>query len=226
MLGAEHVCRAWRRVALEEPALWRRIGWRTIDEIIQRHIGEATEMALGRSGPAPSLKTLDINEFRGYDEFTEELIAAFEKLPMLEDLQIYFKCEIEDVNMFPSVCQACPNLKKLVLMFAGPCELEYNEDEFSKEPINGEIRVMHELRTLELYECDLTGRGLNSILDSCQLLESLCIAGYFNKHDIDEELRVKCARVKKLTLPTRSKPSYECYCEYVGYSDSEEDYEE
>ncbi|TVU02079.1 hypothetical protein EJB05_52445, partial [Eragrostis curvula] len=222
MLGAEHACTAWRRVALEEPSLWRCIGWRTIDEIMQRcHISVAAEMALARLSlaraqgqceafegylnyefmpylveRAPSLKTLDINEFRGYDEGTRELIAA------------------------------CPNLKKLVLMYASRCDLECNEDEFNKEPIDGEIPVMHELRTLELYECDLTARGLNSILDSCPLLESLYITGYFNKKDINKELRVKCARVKNLALPTRSKPSDECYYDYVGYSESEDDYEE
>ncbi|TVU02078.1 hypothetical protein EJB05_52444, partial [Eragrostis curvula] len=50
MLGPELACTAWRRVALEDPDLYRHIGWRTIDELLQRHIdiGAAAEMALGR----------------------------------------------------------------------------------------------------------------------------------------------------------------------------------
>ncbi|TVU02092.1 hypothetical protein EJB05_52458, partial [Eragrostis curvula] len=249
MLGPELVCTAWRRVALElEPDMYRHIGWRTIDELLQRHIGAAAEMALGRVAlaraagqcesfkgrlsyqdlpylveSAPSLKTLDIEEFGDYQQGTEQLIMTLQKLPMVENLEIYFTYEINrDVKMLRSVCQACPNLKKLVLMYAGSSDLECNEDDFDKEPIDGEIPMMHELHTLELYECDLTGYGLNMILDRCPLLESLHITGYFDKRYIDKELRVKCGGVKKLTLPTRLKPSDRCYYDYVRYYDSED----
>ncbi|TVU02060.1 hypothetical protein EJB05_52426, partial [Eragrostis curvula] len=225
MLGAELVCTAWRRVALEEPALWRRIG-----EQLWRCVGVDAEIAMERVAlaraagqceafrgcldyndlfyldqRAPCLKSLDIKRFSNY-EGTEELIVALEKLPLLENLQIRFTYSVKvDVGMLQSICQACPNLKKLVLIFT---DLYWDKDEFYKEPIDGEIPLMHELRVLELYECDLSCRGLKGILDSCPLLESLHITGYFNRRQINENLRVKCAAVHNLTLPATVKPLY------------------
>ncbi|TVU02058.1 hypothetical protein EJB05_52424, partial [Eragrostis curvula] len=101
MLGAEHVCTAWRRVALEEPALWRRIGrWRPLaEEMTKRRVicSDVAEKAMGRVAlaraagqceafkgcldyedlsylvqRASSLKDLCIEEFH-YKEGTEEL---------------------------------------------------------------------------------------------------------------------------------------------------------
>ncbi|TVU02062.1 hypothetical protein EJB05_52428, partial [Eragrostis curvula] len=49
MLGAELACTAWRRVALEEPALWRRIGYHDILELTwRRGFGMCGEMAMAR----------------------------------------------------------------------------------------------------------------------------------------------------------------------------------
>ncbi|TVU43235.1 hypothetical protein EJB05_09683, partial [Eragrostis curvula] len=46
MLGADAVCRAWRRVAVEEPALWRRVGWHAVEHS-QRVTDFGEEMKLG-----------------------------------------------------------------------------------------------------------------------------------------------------------------------------------
>ncbi|TVU02054.1 hypothetical protein EJB05_52420, partial [Eragrostis curvula] len=251
-LGAELACTAWQRVALEEPALWRRIGYHALREMTwRRPFGADAEMAMARVAlaraagqceafrgdldyedlpylveRAPSLKTLDIKDFSNYDG-TEELIVALEKLPLLEDFQIHFTQSVERGHeMLRSVCQACPNLKNLMLMFAGAWDLECDEEDFCMEPMDGEIPMMHKLRTLTLYECDLTGKGLKGILDNCPLLESLHITGYFNKREMNEELRLKCARVKNLILPTTLNPEDRCYSEFLGYSDSEEESEE
>jgi hypothetical protein len=91
-------------------------------------------------------------------------------------------------------------------MYASSFELECNEDEYGKEPVDVAIQVMHKLHTLELYDCDLSVEGLNGILDSCPLLETLHIDGYFDKRKMDEELRLKCTRVKNLKLDTRKRP--------------------
>ncbi|OEL38199.1 hypothetical protein BAE44_0000783 [Dichanthelium oligosanthes] len=45
---------------------------------------------------------------------------------------------------------------------------------------------------------------LITLVESYPLLETLHITGYFGEDEMDEELRVKCARVKNLTLPTRT----------------------
>uniref|UniRef100_A0A0A9BTQ8 F-box domain-containing protein n=1 Tax=Arundo donax TaxID=35708 RepID=A0A0A9BTQ8_ARUDO len=242
MLGAEFACTAWRRVALEEPSLWRRIGWdRIIDSRVGVGVGEEMAMArvaLARTAGqceafkgfcegddltnlverAPSLKSLFLRDYSD-DQSSELLIVALRKLPLLQDLQIYISDYIYPIdNQLQSVCQACPHLKKLALTYAAS---------YDAESIDRGIPLMRELCSLELYQFDLSVNGLNTILDNCPLLEYLHVGGYFNQRKMDTELRVKCARVKKLTLPTRQKPAYksaECYMPYnmtynAGYSD-------
>jgi hypothetical protein len=115
------------------------------------------------------------------------LVEALMKLPLLEELEVYFSYIIEDrdENMLQSICQACPHLKKLILMFASTYDLQCNEYEYLKETIDGEIPVMPKLHTLELYECDLEVEGLKAILDGCLVLETLHIDGYFDKREMD-----------------------------------------
>ncbi|CAO2209856.1 unnamed protein product [Urochloa humidicola] len=233
MLGAEFVCSWWRRVALEEPSLWRRVGMDDVRDPWRRRVGWDAEVAMksaavarsagqceafggyfGDDSPfvslvlesAPSLKCLQIAHYSD-DESGELLIEALKKLPLLEELQIKFTYMLDPgENMFQSVCQVCPNLKELVLCYASAFDLECKEHRFPKEPIDGDIPMMHELRVLEISECDLSYKGLRSILDSCPLLETLDIDGYFNKREMDDELRVKCSRVKNLILETCKKP--------------------
>ncbi|CAO2209859.1 unnamed protein product [Urochloa humidicola] len=234
MLGAEFACKPWRSVALEEPVLWRHVGmdpwdpfdkrWRCSSDSVERDMKlVAVDRAKGQCegfkgycndeylldlvGRAPSLKVLHI-EHNSYYYSGVELVEALEKLTLLEDLQIDFNYSIDwDENMLESVCEACPHIKKLVLMYASCFDLECNEDEFHKEPIDGAIPVMPELHTLGLYDCELSTDGLKAILDSCPLLETLHTDGYFNKRKMDKELRMKCTRIKNLTLDTKKKPS-------------------
>ncbi|KAL6843131.1 hypothetical protein ACP4OV_026844 [Aristida adscensionis] len=115
MLGAEFACTAWRRAALEEPALWRRVcepaslaprrggdGDNGDDDAMEMDLA-AVGRAAGRCEAfagccnggellrlvqsAPSLKHLDI-EYYGDEEYGEELMAAIKKLPLLEELSI------------------------------------------------------------------------------------------------------------------------------------------
>jgi hypothetical protein len=46
MLGAEFACKPWRRVALEEPSLWRRVGMENILDEHWRHRGIGVVMAM------------------------------------------------------------------------------------------------------------------------------------------------------------------------------------
>ncbi|CAO2164095.1 unnamed protein product [Urochloa humidicola] len=238
-LGAEFACKPWRSVALEEPALWRRVGmdpWDPLDErwrcdddrvemerklvAVNRGKGQCEEFKgycndddlLDLVGRAPSVKVLHIEHHSDYDS-SEDLVEALKKLTLLEDLEIDFKCIIHwDENVLESVCEACPHLKKLVLMYPSCFDLECSE-EFDKELIDGEIPVMSKLHTLGLYDCELSANGLKAILESCPLLENLHIDGYFDKCETDKELRMKCARIKNLTMDTRMKP-HKLYFDY------------
>ncbi|CAL4997283.1 unnamed protein product [Urochloa decumbens] len=244
MLGAEFVCSWWRRVALEEPSLWRRVGMDDVLDPWRRRVGWDAEVAMKRAAvarsagqceafggyfgddspfvslvleSAPSVKCLKISHYSD-DESAEMLIEALKKLPLLEELQIKFTYMIDsEENMLQSVCQACPHLKELVLCYASAFDLECNEHGSLKEPIDGDIPMMHELRVLEISECDLSCKGLRSILDSCPQLETLDIDGYFDKREMDDELRAKCSRVKNLILETCKKP-------LKSDEDSDEDY--
>ncbi|KAL6604859.1 hypothetical protein ACP70R_042803 [Stipagrostis hirtigluma subsp. patula] len=244
MMGAEFACTAWRRVALHEPALYRRVcmpeaiaPWRCVDDesdlmerdlvAVDRAAGQCVAFAGGCNGgellrlvqSAPSLKHLDI-EYDGDNEYGQELIAALKKLPLLEELHISLLSAMDpsdpQTDLLQHVSKACPRIKKLELRYSPSSDLSFVDPEIERELINGGISVMPELRSLELYECDLTGEGLKDILDNCPLLESLCISGYFDEREMDQELREKCAKVKNLILPDRGDPydSNEAYYDH------------
>ncbi|CAL5007789.1 unnamed protein product [Urochloa decumbens] len=243
MLGAEFACRAWRCAALEEPSLWRRVGreqpidktWRWVSFAVESAMSSAAvDRAAGQCEEftgsfydeevillvqrAPFLKSLSVVHYSQY-ESGAYLVVALQKLTVLEDLQIYFEYGLGSYqDMLESVCEACPQLKKLVLNYASAFQLGLDEDdEYRKEPIDGPIPVMRNLHTLELDECDLSCNGLNAILDSCPLLQTLSIYGYFNQREMGKELRKKCARVKNLNLLNRSSPNIDKH--YDNYRD-------
>ena len=72
---------------------------------------------------APSLKCLHIDDHYSNYESGEGLVEALMKLPILEELQVYFSNIIEyrDENMLQSICQACPHLNKLLTLFFDTC---------------------------------------------------------------------------------------------------------
>ncbi|CAL5007838.1 unnamed protein product [Urochloa decumbens] len=239
MLGAEFVCMAWRRTALEEPSLWRCIGrdrWFGTPNLdpetamrfaaVNRAAGQC-EAFTGTCDDeelqhlvtrAPSLKSLHI-EHDCDESSCEDLVEALENLTLLEDLRVSWTyiCHMHDTeDLLQSVCKACPHLKKL--------RIWYNEEFGCVGPIDvGNITMMHELRHLQLYEVDLSCYALKSILDSCPLLETLYIRGFFNKRDMDGELRMKCAGLKKLSLFTRSR-RHNRYVDFVvdGFFEEED----
>ncbi|TVU42290.1 hypothetical protein EJB05_08686, partial [Eragrostis curvula] len=210
--GAEFVCKSWRRVALEEPVLWHRVempvvrrcrrgGWRAmLRDAVERSAGQCVAF----SGPcdnqslldlvdrAPLLKSLDLFDFVASNDV---LTGAIVRLHHLEDLEVSpaHECPRGSWNLFGQVCQACPRLKRLVLGFQ-KLDTRYGG--------GLAIPVMHELRYLELFNCELTQNALAVVLDSCPQLESLHIRGTFIfTRKLDTELWVKCTEVANLTLP-------------------------
>ncbi|CAO2206071.1 unnamed protein product [Urochloa humidicola] len=132
---------------------------------------------------APSLKSLNIQHYSiGDNQTGDVLVEALKKLTLLEDLQIFFQYRLHwDPIMLQSVCKACPRLKRLVILFEMNLDLDLAEDEYEKQRIDRPIPVMPSLHILVLDYCYLSCKGLNAILDSCPLLQTLTIYGYFNK---------------------------------------------
>ncbi|KAF8662532.1 hypothetical protein HU200_056129 [Digitaria exilis] len=218
MLGAEQVCKTWRRVGFDRVDYYDERWMRCHYSVEEKMLLAAVDRAKGN---APFLKSLSIKHYSYYQSGERRLVVkALKKLSFLDDLEINFTYSIVwDKSMLQSICKACPRLKKLVVMYASTYDLECDEDEFDKEPVDGPIPVMRNLHTIKLYDCDLTCKGLNAILDGCPRLETLLIDCYFDdKRYMNTKLKMKCARVKNLTLDTRKKPYY---CSYS----SEEDYE-
>ncbi|CAO2209869.1 unnamed protein product [Urochloa humidicola] len=206
MRGAELACAPWRRAAVDEPALWRRVDMGTVRlwspwwrEMVRAAVDRGAGRCVAFAGPAdddsllylversPCLKSLHLLDVAASSEALNQAIKA---LTFLEDLEIspsYFS-----TMKFECVCQACPGLKTLRLRLHVP--FGYGSDKLA-------VPMMCELRTLQLLDCEITADGLKNILDSCPLLESMHITGSLIGSDMDEEVRGKCARVRNLTLP-------------------------
>ncbi|TVU43208.1 hypothetical protein EJB05_09655, partial [Eragrostis curvula] len=239
MRGADKVCAAWRRGAVGEPALWRRVELTTVPEwkamacaAVDRAAGQCeayrgpcdNDFLLYLVERATSLKSIRLS----HDESRVVLnVEQLNKLPLLEDVDIsvtHFSNGASR-NLFQSVCRACPRLKELRMCFNLNRDSKYNDGDligFYQEKYA--IPVMCELRSLELLGYYLTVTGLTAILDSCPVLESLNVPGgdYLITSRMDEELRAKCAKLKNVTL---SFDSDEESCEEEEECDLEDGYE-
>ncbi|CAL5010811.1 unnamed protein product [Urochloa decumbens] len=223
MWGAEGVCKAWRRVVVEEPKLWRRIHitsvpeWSSVDIAVRDAVDRSAGLCEAFSGPwdddsllylaerSPSLKEMHLS----HDEYAsyEVLIEAIKKLPLLEDLEISppYQQICASERFFESVCKARPLLKNIKIMFTMPSGYNMG-DAVLEEYIDGDIYrtpLMLELRSLELSNYLFFAEALTAILDNCPLLESLKISGLL-VDGMDVQLREKCARIKNLSLPNDS----------------------
>ncbi|AQL04432.1 F-box protein SKIP19 [Zea mays] len=224
MLGAEFVCTTWRRVAVGEALLWRRIDMISAFYPARRSMAR---VALDRSaGQCEAFWEFCDSEMLLY-LVKSQLVAVLKKLPLLEDLEVspslYF-CSTE--TFLEYVFQACPLLRKLRIRFRTGGY--YCGDDWMMNEIIGTFTRMSELRSLALLDCDLTAEGLTAILDHSPVLEDLYITGYFDGI-MDAELCAKCAKVKKLTLPDISDSDEEESDEeeyYWGvYYENSSDYE-
>ncbi|CAN6214098.1 unnamed protein product [Urochloa humidicola] len=112
MLGADKVCRSWRRAARDEPELWRRIHMKGYGEILDRNLIDLNEMAIDAvlrsqgqcqafrvEGPglyddlfrcladhAPLLKSLVLHFCLGVSD--QGFMQAIRSMPLLEELQL------------------------------------------------------------------------------------------------------------------------------------------
>ncbi|CAO2209902.1 unnamed protein product [Urochloa humidicola] len=115
MWGAEGVCKAWWRVVVEEPKLWRHIHitavpeWSSIDIAVRDAVDRGAGLCEVFSGPwdddsllylaerSPSLKQIHLSHVQ-YASY-EVLIEAIKMLPLLEDLEISPPYLLEDLRL-------------------------------------------------------------------------------------------------------------------------------
>lgn len=139
-------------------------------------------------------------------------MAAIKKLPLLEDLDIsppFYDLSASD-KLFESVCKACPLLKSLKIRFTLDPDFDFEAEAMLMECVDGDIYrtpVMCQLQSIEIFNYVFSNEQLTAILDNCPLLESLHITGCHVDGVMDEQLHVKCARVKNLNIPFEVDPS-------------------
>ncbi|TVU02061.1 hypothetical protein EJB05_52427, partial [Eragrostis curvula] len=192
MRCADKVCRAWRRAAAGEPALWRRVDL-TLTMVPARSTRRWKAMARAAMDRAAG----QCEAFWGPcdNEFLRYLVESHDT----------------PQKLFESICCACPRLKALRINFRLDHTSDYYDsdlDLFCQEKYaEYAIPVMGELNSLELLGYHLTAEGLTAILDSCPVLESLMApeSDYYDNNfiidNMDEELRAKCAKLKQLIIP-------------------------
>lgn len=188
------------------------------------------------------MKSLDLFDFVACNEVLDE---ALKQLPLLEDLEISpaHRSSDDSRRLFLPVCQACPRLKKLVLGRQKVFAHDYSDDgvddgdqqqshrerwswdcifrpAVEKQAL--ETPVMSELRSLQLFDCELNTAGLYQILDVCPLLESLHVTGPSVHGEMEKKLREICAGLGKGSLPSHEAADDEGsddYCNSQEYDD-------
>ncbi|KAJ3701053.1 hypothetical protein LUZ61_004758 [Rhynchospora tenuis] len=230
--AAGSVCRSWRRVAKEEPELWRRIdmtnhGYGSDAFVLMRPTRRAIDRSKGR------LEEFSI-EYFGDDKLLQYLckrtsilkklclISCYQvsqkaiartarRQPLLEEIQITFG-DFEE-GMTEMVGRECPQLKTFKfnntwysLPNLGPGgddeEVEDDEEAF------GIAKTMHQLRHLQLIGNRVTNKGLKAILDGCPHLETLDLRRSRNVK-MDADMQARCARLKTIRLPEDSLDDYD-----------------
>ncbi|KAF3341708.1 putative F-box/LRR-repeat protein 23 [Carex littledalei] len=244
--GAGCVCRSWRKVAKEEPDLWR-----SIDMTNHGYGSDAfmltdpTRLAIDRSSHRLEEFSLEYlgdrcnkknNHFINYCyrtsvlkklcliscyQVSEEAIAETAKRqPLLEEIQITFGSFEEKVTEI--VGKECPQLKSFKFNnswfnMPPPHPDDVDEEVFDDDEALGIAKTMHQLRHLQLIGNRLTNEGLKAILDGCPHLETLDIRRCYNVN-MDADMQARCARLKTIRLPGDSVDDYGFEAEVDGSS--------
>ncbi|CAM0943706.1 unnamed protein product [Alopecurus aequalis] len=214
LMGADQVCRSWRRAARDEPELWRRIvirGNASLSSRLNRQ-GMACDAVQRSKGQCEAF----CGEYAGDDGF---LLYLSEQAPCLKSLRL-ISCSGVSFDGFVELIPRFPLLEEIELSQCPELlnwgDLKYGVYNILREtfPQLKHFRLNKTLRSLQLFANDLGNEGLEAILDNCPHLESLDIRHCFNV-DVDradEEgklLREKCARIKALRLPRDSTDDYD-----------------
>ncbi|KAJ3693581.1 hypothetical protein LUZ60_009061 [Juncus effusus] len=239
--GAGSVCRAWRRVAKDEPDLWRRIDLTSNNNYAANVLINPTKLAIDRSrgrleefwirylGDDDLLQYLSDRFFNfSQDNRTQILISCYQisdegvintvkKQPLLEELQITFGTF--SATLPELVGKEVPNLKRFKLNGTwfhlpppDPDDEEIVEEIVDNEKAFGIGKAMHQLRYLQLIGNRLANEGLIAILQGCPHLETLDIRRCYNLN-MDSDMRARCSKLTTLRLPSDSLEDYEFQAE-------------
>ncbi|CAN6203903.1 unnamed protein product [Urochloa humidicola] len=222
MLGADKVCRSWRRAAREEPELWRSVDMRGYEDLARRKLADLNQIApdaVRRSqgqceaftaerttlsvtddflrflgNQAPALKSLIL--VHCYEVSDEGFVEAIQMFPQLEELELSEFCKVEHKGLL-EVAKACPRLmhlrrNHLSYIYCLCCPKPCGDDREAMA-----IATMHGICSLQFTHNNLTNQGLVAILDNCPHIESLELRKCCNII-IDDALRAKCAHIKSL----------------------------
>ncbi|CAL5007879.1 unnamed protein product [Urochloa decumbens] len=220
LMGSGLVCHSWLEAA-KVPDLWRSVDManhKALEKMEEHGLRAMAKVAVDRSKG-------QLEVFLGKRFVTDELLmyigdrsASLKRLsliscdyisdrgftylitksPQLEDLSLELCIGVAGRAVYEATGKACPQLKHFSLQ--GDI-LWYSYDyQMHHEEAYG-IKAMRELRSLSLIGSNIKNRELKAILDCCPHLESLFLHDCDNIDVVcDRDLRLKCARIKTVTL--------------------------
>lgn len=237
--SAQKVCTTWRRIC-KDPAMWRVIDMRNSGNLweMEYNLEKMAAHAVDRS----SGELVDINiEYFGTDELLEYisdrsnqlsrlclvscynitssgLIQAVKKLPLLEELHLFYTSISAEAIEIVGNC--CPLLKSFKLNNQGGRRPHIECD----EEAHAIAATMPKLRHLQLFGNKMTNDGLQAILDGCPRLESLDLRQCFNV-SLGGNLWKRCSeQIKDLRRPYDSTEDYGFDAEIDDGESFEEEY--
>ncbi|KAJ3693320.1 hypothetical protein LUZ60_008800 [Juncus effusus] len=235
------VCRSWRKVAKDEPELWRRIDMRnlavnrgkakkkawTLKDLtklaIDRSKGKLEEFWIQYFGDEYLLQYLcdrtsvlkSLRLIACFSIFDEDIVKTVKKQPLLEELQIGSPY-IEHLDQLEEEEEE-EELLNLKQFKFDTCTLYPTSNDDVAFVI---AQTMHQLRYIQLIRTGVTNRGLTAILEGCPFLETLDIRACYYV-EMDSDMRARCARLETVRLPLDSLDDYEYEAE--AHYDSEDE---
>ncbi|KAA8519420.1 hypothetical protein F0562_013705 [Nyssa sinensis] len=236
---AQKVCMTWRNIC-KEPAMWRTIDMQNLGDLwdMEYDLEIMARHAINRSCG----QLVDINvEYFGTDELLqyitdrtshlrrlqlvccysvsgEGLSEAAKKLPLLEELHLYY-CSLSK-EAIETVGRCCPLLKSFKLNDKGFIHPHIESDEEALAIAEN----MPELRHLQLFGNKMTNQGLQAILDGCPHLESLDLRQCFNVSLVVNVGKRLSEQIKDLWRPYDSTADYGFDSQIHDHESSDEDY--
>ncbi|KAK2980550.1 hypothetical protein RJ640_015935 [Escallonia rubra] len=211
---AQKVCTTWRNIC-KDPAMWRTVDMRNSGRTyalpynLEKMTMHAVDLSCGQ------LEVINIENFVGFVDSTssqlkrlrlvrcydgispEAFSEAFKKLPLLEELHLYFT--VFDKQVIEVAGRFCTLLKSFKLNIHS-----YEHPRRCDDEALAIAESMPELRNLQLFGNKMTDDGLRAILDKCPHLESLDLRQCFNV-TLAGDVGNRCfERIKDLKRPLDS----------------------
>ncbi|KAK3002417.1 hypothetical protein RJ639_022315 [Escallonia herrerae] len=236
---AQKVCTPWRNIC-KDPAMWRTVDMRNSGDTdpydLENLTMHAVDLSRGqleginienfasdqlllyiadRSSQLKRLRLVHCKEDISPEAFSE----AFKKLPLLEELHLYFtafdKGDIEVAGRFCTLLKSF-KLNRQAYKHPGKCDDE----------ALAIAESMPKLRHLQLFGSMMTDNGLCAILDKCPHLESLDLRQCFNVC-LAGDVWTRCfAQIKDLKLPFDSTDGYGFDTELLDSEKFDSDFDE